>query len=155
MSMLPMEYTVRPGSVAGDAYIGVVIRAPFCPLCAASARRRLPTRVEAMALGLLCALLLCFFTAQAVAEVGGLSPAPFLAAAAVIGLLLPFVLPRLIRPDRLQSSFWRPVEVDVTLRKNVLEVLSFKFASKPYPMAFVAANADGIRDGGVVVRGLR
>lgn len=154
LTMLGMEFPLGSGGLFEAERWALVIRAPFCALCAPSARRRRLRFVEKFFLGFALFFLLVVGT-SALPEAAALDPMIQLVSAVSIGFGLPFALPKLLRPHRGQSSYWRPVGVEVPRARAAnrrLENLAFEFTSASYARSFALVNAKAIANGAITAR---
>jgi hypothetical protein len=152
--MLGLEFPLGSGGLFEAERWALIVRAPFCALCAPSARRR-PLRItEKFVIG----FALCFFIAlgmSSLPDAAALDPMIRLGSAVLIGFGLPFVLLGLLRPQHGQSSYWRPVSVEAPhgqAAQRRLENLAFEFTSASYARNFALANAKAIAAGAITSR---
>jgi hypothetical protein len=127
LELLPVEYSLQPGSVAGDAYLGMVLRLPFCARCRPTAKRRKLRAAEAFVMGFLLFFFIILTLGWAFAGSNYRDPVLFMAIAGVVGFGLPFGIPLCLRPLERQSSFWRPVEIKAIIDKKTPKFTTLSF----------------------------
>lgn len=157
LSMLPMAFPLASRGLPDAGRWWLVLRAPFCPACARSSRRRPLRRVESLLLGLLLFVLLTVGLAPA-ARSAGLHPMLTIALAALAGFGLPFAVARWMPREHGQSSFWRPLRVAISrgeALKGVIGSLRLEFTSAPFARAFEARNQEVLQQGALSVRVVR
>ena len=155
LTLQAMEFPLDAGGLFDGERWGLILRAPFCALCARTARRRPLRFIEKFFLGFALFFLLVVGTAALPLDNEAIDPMLRLGIAVALGFGLPFVIPRLMRSQHGQSSFWRPIHVAVPRAQvlhRMIENLSFEFTSEPYARSFALANAQAIASGALTSR---
>lgn len=155
LSAVAMDFPLTTEGFPDAERWGLVVRAPFCPLCLPSSRRRPLRFSEQFLLGFLISVLVLVVVGQFALEARAVDPLLKLGVALAIGFGAAFGVPRLMPRNRGQSSFWRPLRVQASradAAQGVLRTLTFEFTSRSYAGAFERANAAALARGALKFR---
>ena len=158
LAQVPIAFPLRTEGMPDGARWEMVLRMPFCPICLPSAKRRPLVFAEKFLIGFLLFIGLALLYGKVRAALGDLDPLVALGLLVTLAYGIAFGLPALMPKQHGQSSFWRPIRLQVPraqVARGHLESLGFAFTSPSYATAFEMANAEAIRTGAITVKRVR